>query len=47
MPSSPSNPATAALMRSLSAVESSSVAVSGAANERSTDSGRPDFDPGV
>ena len=47
MPSSPSRPATAEPMRSLSAVASLEVAASGAVKERRIDSGRPEFEPGV
>jgi len=47
MPSSASRPATDEAMRSLSAVASASVSAAGAANERSTDRGRPASEPGV
>jgi len=45
--SSASRPATDEPMRSLSAVASARVSALGAANERSTDSGRPASEPGV
>ena len=47
MPSRASSPATDEAMRSLSAEASPSVSAPGAANERSTDSGRPASEPGV